>query len=384
MNSKERVQAALKREPVDRVPIYMWFHPDTAGRLGQVLEIPPERVAETMGNDVRQTWVGNNYAMEGITHEREGEGHVDFWGVEWVKVGPFNQIRRSPLAEADADAILRYEYPYAHVDQLLRNMEPVAALAGDFFIGCDVSPCVFEMACRLRGMENAILDLAADPGLAEEMLGRAGAFALLVRCAAWPKPPAPAFPWTGCLPWTAGRPGWTGDDVGGQQAMIMSPRCWRDLIRPHLARVVAAGRARGLWVAYHSCGAIRPIIPDLIEIGVNVLNPVQSNCPGMDPLELKREFGQDLAFMGGVDTQGLLPNGTAAEVRRATEQLLEGMTADGGGYILAASHTVPPETPLENVFALYEVAGVSRGEIFERAAGIRSQVSQAPSPVRRC
>lgn len=69
MNSKTRVHAALKREPVDRTPIYMWFHPDTAQRLGQVLEIPPERVAEAMGDDVRQTWVGNNHAMEGITHE---------------------------------------------------------------------------------------------------------------------------------------------------------------------------------------------------------------------------------------------------------------------------------------------------------------------------
>ena len=92
----------------------------------------------------------------------------------------------------------------------------------------------------------------------------------------------------------------------------------------------------------------------------------------MDPLELKQEFGADLSFMGGVDTQGLLPKGTAAEVRRETERLLKGMTADGGGYILAASHTVPPETPIENIFAMYEVAGVSRQEIYDRAADIRA------------
>ena len=128
-------------------------------------------------------------------------------------------------------------------------------------------------------------------------------------------------------------------------------------------------------MAYHCCGALRPIIGDLVEIGLDVLNPVQCNCPGMDALELKREFGSRIAFMGGVDTQYLLPNGTPAEVRRATRQLLDGMTADGGGYILAASHTISPETPDENIFAMYEVAGITRQEIHDRAASIRAAAS---------
>jgi uroporphyrinogen decarboxylase len=91
----------------------------------------------------------------------------------------------------------------------------------------------------------------------------------------------------------------------------------------------------------------------------------------MDPLELKREYGAELAFMGGVDTQGVLPNGTADDVRHATARLVEGMTSDGGGFILAASHTIPPETPDENVFAMYSEAGITREEIFDRAASIR-------------
>ena len=125
-------------------------------------------------------------------------------------------------------------------------------------------------------------------------------------------------------------------------------------------------------MAYHCCGALRDIIPDLIEIGITILNPVQCNCPGMDPLDLKREFGSRLSFMGGVDTQGVLPNGSADDVRRATERLVGGMTSDGGGYILAASHTIPPETPDENIFALYEAAGIPRQEIFDNAAAIRA------------
>lgn len=153
--------------------------------------------------------------------------------------------------------------------------------------------------------------------------------------------------------------------------MMFSPRAWRALVKPQLARVFAVGRKRGLPVAYHCCGALRPIIGDLVEIGLGVLNPLQSNCPGMDALELKREFGPRIAFMGGVDTQYLLPNATPAEVRRTTLQLLDGMTADGGGYILAASHTISPGTPDENIFAMYEVTGITRQEIFDRAASIR-------------
>jgi uroporphyrinogen decarboxylase len=95
----------------------------------------------------------------------------------------------------------------------------------------------------------------------------------------------------------------------------------------------------------------------------------------MDPLELKREFGEALAFMGGVDTQGVLPDGTADDVRRATRRLIDGMTADGGGYVLAASHTIPPETPVHNIFAMYHEAGVTRQKIFDNAAGVRARLA---------
>ncbi|MFH1566876.1 MAG: uroporphyrinogen decarboxylase family protein [Gemmatimonadota bacterium] len=357
MNPRQRVHAALRRQPVDRVPIFMWFHPDTARILGRALQIPPGRVSEAMGDDVRQAWVSNNHCMEGIVHRRDGEGHVDPWGVAWVKEGPFNQIRRSPLEDAGEGEVRAYDHPHDKADELLANMEPVVALGDRYFVGCDVSPCLFEMVCRVRGMERAILDLAARPDLARHQLERAAAFALHlseVACQRYP------------LDWL-----WTGDDVAGQQAMMLSPEMWREMVAPHLARIMAVGKGHGLWVAYHSCGAIRPIIPDLVEMGLDVLNPVQSTCPGMDPVELKREFGDRLAFMGGVDTQYLLPHGTEAEVRHQTERLLAQMTAGGGGYILAASHTVPPETPLANVFALYEVAGVKRQEIEDRAADIR-------------
>ena len=338
----------------------MWFHPESAQRLARLLEIPASRVSEAMGDDVRQTWVNNNYAMEGIVHEHDGESHVDAWGVEWTRQYGFNQITGFPLAHATREEVLRYRFPADKIEELMRLMLPVTAQEGEYFIGCDVSPCVYEMYWRLRGIEMALLDMAEAPDFASEMLGRCADFSAELSRAALARYE---------IDWL-----WTGDDVSSQLSMLMSPAAWRALIKPHLARVVSIGKSKGLWVAYHCCGALRPVIPDLIEIGIDVLNPVQCNCPGMDPLELKAEFGKRLAFMGGVDTQGLLPTGTVDEVRRATASLVEGMTRGGGGYILAASHTIPPETPDANIFAMYAEAGISREEIFDRAAIIRRTV----------
>ena len=119
---------------------------------------------------------------------------------------------------------------------------------------------------------------------------------------------------------------------------------------------------------------------DLIDMGLDVLNPIQCNCLGMDLPELKREYGSVLSFMGGVDTQRLLPMASENEVYGATVRLLEEMTADGGGYILAASHAVPPETPMENIFAVYGAAGVTREEILDRAADLRGRSGPEGGP----
>lgn len=287
-----------------------------------MLEIPSDCFDLLVSNDVKQTWVGNNYAMEGIIHENDGEGHTDSWGVEWVKEGSFNQIRKSPLEYASEEEILSYKFPYKQIEQLLTNMEKVLPYS-------------------------------------KELLSKAAAFAIETGEKACSK-----FP----LDWL-----WTGDDVGGQASMMISPELWREMLKPHLKEIFDVGRKRDLWIAYHSCGAIRPIIPDLIEIGLDVLNPIQRNCPGMDPYELKKEFGGELTFMGGLDTQYLVPNGTSEEVYKETLNLIEGMTVDGGSYILAASHTIPPETPVENIFAMYSAAGVSSEEIYDRAADVRNR-----------
>ncbi|MDQ1256762.1 MAG: Methyltransferase, partial [Candidatus Hydrogenedentes bacterium] len=256
MNSRQRVTAALNRQPVDRVPIFMWFHPSTARRLGAMLDIPAGKVGDAMGNDVHMTWVNNNYAMEGIVHEHDGEGHVDEWGIEWVKEGEYNQIVRSPLAGASPETVLGYRFPVECIDALVARMEPLMAGRDEYFIGVDVSPCVFEMYNRLRGMEEALLDLAAAPNIADTMLSRCADYSVALSEASCERYP---------VDWL-----WTGDDVAGQQSLMMGPDLWRMYIKPHLKRVTRGGVARGLPVAYHCCGALRDIIPDLIEIGIGI------------------------------------------------------------------------------------------------------------------
>ena len=368
MTSRERVRAALERRPTDRVPVFMWFHPQTAASLGRLLEIPAGLVGEAMGNDVRQAWVNNNYAMEGILHERDGEWHRDFWGIKWQKLGAFNQPVEFPLAAASEAEALAYPFPDDRLEDLLANMEGLAHAPDreERFLGCDVSPCAFEMYWRLRGLEQALLDIASRPVFAGRMLERCADFARRLSGEACRR-----F----ALDWL-----WTGDDVAGQDGLILSPAAWRELVKPLLAGIFAVGHRAGLPVAYHCCGALAPIIPDLVEIGLDLLNPIQAGCPGMEPRELKRSFGSRLSFMGGLDTQGVLPFGDEAAVRRHTAELLEAMS--GGGFILAASHTVPPETPEVNIFAMYAEAGIPREEIFDRAADLRATGRRTADPRR--
>jgi uroporphyrinogen decarboxylase len=143
------------------------------------------------------------------------------------------------------------------------------------------------------------------------------------------------------------------DDYGTQSGMIIAPRDWRSLVKPRLAEIYSRARRQGRSVFHHSCGNILPIIPDLIEIGLDILHPIQPEA--MDPKMLKREFGRDLTFCGGLGTQRLLPRGTADEVRGEIRRLKREL-GRGGGYILEPGITVQADVPLENMVAMIEEA----------------------------
>jgi uroporphyrinogen decarboxylase len=145
------------------------------------------------------------------------------------------------------------------------------------------------------------------------------------------------------------------DDLGGQDRLLMSPKTYRKMIKPYQRRIYEYIHSKtDAKLFMHSDGAIRDVIPDLIEIGVDVLNPIQYTAVGMDAAELKREFGQDLSFWGGgIDTQSVLPYGTPAQVREEVRKQLD-ILMPGGGYVFNTMHNILHEVPAENIVAMYE------------------------------
>ncbi|MGE5527536.1 MAG: uroporphyrinogen decarboxylase family protein, partial [Patescibacteria group bacterium] len=145
------------------------------------------------------------------------------------------------------------------------------------------------------------------------------------------------------------------DDYATQRGLLMSLAMWREFFREPTRRLVEMAHAFGAKVLFHCCGAVHDLIPELIELGIEVLDPVQTSACGMEPARLKEEFGRSLAFHGGVNTQHTLPHGTVEDVRREVFRLRETL-GRGGGYIMAPCHLIQSDVPLENILALYEAA----------------------------
>ena len=144
-----------------------------------------------------------------------------------------------------------------------------------------------------------------------------------------------------------------GDDWGQQNGLIMGPTLWKEMIKPGMKRLFERVKSKGKYVVLHSCGDLRQIMPDLIDMGVDVYNTVQPEIYDLDML--KREYGKDLTFYGGISTQQFMPFATPEETKEMTKRVIDKM-ASGGGYILSPTHAVTPDIPLENVEAMIQVA----------------------------
>lgn len=144
------------------------------------------------------------------------------------------------------------------------------------------------------------------------------------------------------------------DDLGTQSGLLISPAHYREFIKPGHKRLFDMVKSKAnAKIIYHSCGGVEPLIGDFIDIGVDVLNPVQTSARGMDPLHLKTKYGKDICFHGGIDTQGILRKGTPIEVREHTKKFIDIMGKDGG-YILAAAHNIQSDVPVENIIAMFD------------------------------
>ena len=148
---------------------------------------------------------------------------------------------------------------------------------------------------------------------------------------------------------------WFGDDFAGQEGLLVSPETWRRLLKPVYSRVFALAKSKGMKVWFHSCGTFRPVLPDLIDMGMDVWETVQVHLRGNEPRELKREYGRDITFYGGISTQRTLPHGTPQQVREEVRERLR-VLGEGGGYICSSDHTIMPDVPFENVAAMIDEA----------------------------
>jgi uroporphyrinogen decarboxylase len=229
-------------------------------------------------------------------------------------------------------------WPDPHEPDLLNDAAAViAADDGRHFLVPNFGWALFERAWSLRGMVEFFMDMAGDPQFAGELLDRVTDIQLaLIRRFL-----------------DLGVDGvYFGDDYGGQANMLISPKMWRKLIKPRLARLFEPIRAAGLPILMHSDGHIEPILPDLIEIGLNMYNPVQPEVT--DFCWLRETFGQQLAYYGGVSTQTVMPFGTPDEVRAATFKAARELAPANTGLLIAPSHRMMSDIPMENVVALLE------------------------------
>ena len=352
MSPRERVLLALEHRETDRVPTDFLATPETWARLKAHLGMEDrEQVLRHLGVDVRHP--RQPYVGPPIVRHPDGSWK-DPWGVRRRSIpnprGAYDEIVEHPLAcLEDTSQLDAYPWPRAEwwdaasLEAEIRRLDEVQPYAIALEEFGDPGG-IFEIAWYLRGMERFLTDMVERPDLAWEIMRRVTDFYLdlLERVLAACGDRIDLI--------------WTSDDIAHQRGRLMSERLWRQLVAPHHERFNHRVHDLGSRVMYHSCGAVRPFIPGLIDIGVDVLDVLQFSASGMDPLEIKESFGDRLAFHGGIDVQSTLPRSAAVEVRRITRERID-VLGRGGGYVLSPTHNIQPDTPPENILAVYREAG---------------------------
>jgi uroporphyrinogen decarboxylase len=350
MKARERVALALDHQVPDRCPMQISFTPEFADRLradlalkGQQLHNPhgggnTYELERALGEDMLLTSVGwaNSYYQS-------SDAYVDEWGIGWKSIpyntpfgsGRYTEIAHHPLA--DCRAVPCYTPPNpARLSLYEEAARVIQEFKQDYWIVGVTVTTIFETAWALRGYEKMLSDFLLDPEMADQILE----FPFQYHLAAAKKLVEMGVDMI-----------WIGDDVGAQNGMLISPRLWRQFLKPRLAGFISALKALNprVKIAYHSDGNIEPIIPELIEIGLDILNPIQPAC--MNPAKLKELYGQKLCFWGSLDEQHTLPFASPQDVRQEVLNRLKTIGKDGG-LILGPTHHVQLDTPLENFWAM--------------------------------
>jgi uroporphyrinogen decarboxylase len=351
MTSRERVRAALAHRPTDRVPRLLY---EEVNRYSPAIErllrehCAPQTPRDYFKMDITRVTVQPTKLPRSRfapwLDVKADMAQVDEWGV-WWRTGGFHHF-----AEIESPLRGTFElekYPWPDLDQPYRFAgvrEQVAKLHRQGFAVAASAGSVFERSWYLRGLEELMMDLVTAPAVAHQLFERTAAFQRQV---------AVEFARAGVDIII------TGDDIAGQNGLLMSLATWREFLKPRLAATVRAVKAAnaGTFVFYHSDGNVEAAIPDLIETGIDILNPVQPEC--MDPAAIKQRFGDRLSFWGTVSVQRTMPFGTPSDVRAEVQARIRDVGRDGG-LILAPAHVLMPETPWENIVAFFEAADESK------------------------
>jgi uroporphyrinogen decarboxylase len=342
MNSRERVSAAIARTRPDRTPADYKAEPDVNARVLERLGVAEyEDLLQALQVDIRRL----NSRQVARFDKGLGEGvKEDYWGIRSVHLkashGSYDMHVHNPVWDAESvEDLDKHDWPWPDIFDY-SVMKAQRDAWDDYYVmyeGADL----FTRPCILRNMENVMLDMATRPEMVHALLERFTTF--------YCEDVNRAFEAAGgridlYCEWS---------DYGTQRGLMLSIPMFREFVAPYLRRLIDTVHTGGAKFMLHSCGAIRELIPDFLELGVDVLDPIQVAAAGMEPGPLKRDFGDRLAFHGGVCTQHTLPFGTPDDVREAVRDRVATL-GKGGGYILASSHDISADTPTENVLAMYE------------------------------
>jgi uroporphyrinogen decarboxylase len=346
-SSKERVLTTIRHQPPDRVPIDCWMSDAARENIRNYYRFPPEE-------DSYESW--HTLVMERF--------HVDFRWPKLPYIGPllkkypdgsweseWGVIRKGygggvPITHPLRDArkiseIENYPYPvsdwydFSGLANYCQKNSQYAIIGGSYFP-------FFTQSCTLMGMDRVMTNLYDAPVLVEALMNKL----VDVHISLTEK-------------WLSAAPGMIDiiictDDYGSTENLLISPNHWRKYIRPMLQRVVDYTHSRGLRFMLHSDGAIREIIPDLIDIGVDILNPIETDSKGMDYVAIKRDFGKHLAFHGAMSSIKIVQE-SAESIVQEVYQLIKCL-AKGGGYIFTTCNVLTEDTPVENIEAVYRAA----------------------------
>jgi len=354
MTSKERVNKALSHQAFDRPPVFTTFTPQVAKRMSEYLlmnyEEPLDSLLSTrISHTEVLTKLGNDCvgiaacAPQSHPTVTDANGIItNEWGMKFKNAGLYNEFYQFPLANAETVADIK-NYPFFDPNDESRftaARNTVNKYAGQFTIVADLECAIFETAWYLVGLEKFLLDLMLETPYLNALLDKVMEINII----------------TGKKLIEAGADIlWAGDDFGSQEGLIMSPEIWRKAFKPRIAIMFNEFRKikPDIKLAWHSCGSILPIIPDFIEIGLDILNPVQPLAKGMEPHYLKNTYGNDLVFFGGIDVQHLLPHSSPETIKNEVTRIAN-ILGKNGGYLLAPAHNIQDDTPTENILALFD------------------------------